>query len=172
MGLPDHLPRFDSRNLGANNGSTISLRVYPGAIGDYRMFRRVLLLMVCGLLFAPCVYGQTLVPTIADFAYVTDSPSQKIDFWQAKSDKPTPVVLMIHGGSWKGGDKSEYNQRANITPLLDAAISVVTVNYRFINEAMKQNVEPPVKACLYDAARALQTVRSKAQEWNIEPERM
>ena len=136
------------------------------------MFRRVLLLMVCGLLFAPCVYGQTLVPTIADFAYGTDSPSQKIDFWQAKSDKPTPVVLMIHGGSWKGGDKSEYNKPANITPLLDAGISVVTVNYRFINEAMEQNVEPPVKACLYDAARALQTVRSKAQEWNIDPERV
>ncbi len=133
------------------------------------MFRRVPLLTVFGLLFAPFAYGQTPVPTIADLAYGTDSPRQKIDFWQAKSDKPTPVVLMIHGGGWQSGDKSIYKPD-DITPLLDAGVSVVTVNYRFINEAMKQNVEPPVKACLNDAVRALQTVRSKAQEWNIDPE--
>ena len=47
-------------------------------------------------------------PTVADFAYGTDSPRQKFDFWQAKSDKPTPVVLLIHGGGWQGGDKTGY----------------------------------------------------------------
>jgi len=33
-------------------------------------------------------------------------------------------------------------------------------------------VEPPVKACLYDAARALQTIRSKAKEWNVDTKRV
>jgi poly(3-hydroxybutyrate) depolymerase len=28
-----------------------------------------------------------------------------LDFYPAKSDKPTPVVLYIHGGGWQGGDK-------------------------------------------------------------------
>jgi acetyl esterase/lipase len=37
---------------------------------------------------------------------------------------------------------------------------------------MEQKVEPPVKAPLYDAARALQTLRSKAKEWNIDPARV
>jgi BD-FAE protein len=37
---------------------------------------------------------------------------------------------------------------------------------------MEQGVEPPVKACLYDAARAIQTIRSKAKEWNIDPKRI
>jgi len=37
---------------------------------------------------------------------------------------------------------------------------------------MEQKVEPPVKAPLYDAARALQTLRSKAKEWNIDPNRI
>src|SRR5205085_4647447 len=32
--------------------------------------------------------------------------------------------------------------------------------------------EPPVKACLHDAARALQTSRSKAKEWNVDPKRV
>ena len=34
-----------------------------------------------------------------------------LDFWQAKSDKPTPVVICIHGGGWIGGDKSGYYGR-------------------------------------------------------------
>jgi acetyl esterase/lipase len=37
---------------------------------------------------------------------------------------------------------------------------------------MEQKIEPPVKACLHDAARALQTIRSKAREWNIDPKRI
>ena len=110
-------------------------------------------------------------PTVADFAYGQDSERQKFDFWQAKSDRPTPVVLLIHGGGWMNGDKSGYGA-STIQPYLDAGISVAAINYRFILQAMDQKVEPPVKACLHDAMRALQTIRSKAAEWNIDPSRV
>ena len=110
-------------------------------------------------------------PTVANYAYGTESERQKFDFWQAKSDKPTPVVLLIHGGGWVNGDKSSYGANA-IEPYLKAGISVAAVNYRFIAQAMEQKVEPPVKAPLHDAARALQTIRSKAKEWNIDPQRI
>src|SRR5436189_2744294 len=99
-------------------------------------------------------------PTVADYAYGKDHERQKFDFWQAKSDKPTPVVLLIHGGGWVNGDKRSYGANM-IDPFLKEGISVAAVNYRFIAQAMEQNVEPPVKACLHDAARALQTIRSK-----------
>src|SRR4029079_10281190 len=107
-------------------------------------------------------------PTVADFKYGSDSERQKFDFWQAKSDKPTPVVLLIHGGGWMNGDKTIYGTK-DIQPYLDQGISVASLNYRFIPQAMEQKVEPPVKACLYDAARALQTLRSKAKEWKLDP---
>jgi acetyl esterase/lipase len=110
-------------------------------------------------------------PTAADYAYGQDSERQKFDFWQAKSDKPTPLVLLIHGGGWMGGDKTGYGTGA-IQPFLDAGISVASINYRFIPQAMEQKVEPPVKACLHDAARALQTLRAKAKEWNLDPKRV
>lgn len=110
-------------------------------------------------------------PTVADFAYGADSPRQKFDFWKAESDAPTPVVLLIHGGGWVNGDKSSYSA-GMIRPLIDEGISVAAINYRFIAQAMEQKVEPPVKACLHDAARALQTIRSKSREWNIDPERV
>jgi acetyl esterase/lipase len=77
-------------------------------------------------------------------------------------------MVFIHGGGWSGGDKTGYGT-TTIKPYLDAGISVAAVKYRFINQAMEQKVEPPVKACLHDAARAIQTIRSKAKEWNIDP---
>ncbi|REK15787.1 MAG: alpha/beta hydrolase [Planctomycetota bacterium] len=110
-------------------------------------------------------------PTVADYAYGQDHTRQKFDFWQAESDEPTPLVLLIHGGGWRGGDKSRYGTSA-IQPYLDAGISVAAINYRFIEQAMEQDVEPPVKGCLHDAARALQTLRSKAKEWNLDPKRV
>jgi acetyl esterase/lipase len=32
-----------------------------------------------------------------------------LDFFQAKSEKPTPLVFCIHGGGWQGGDKRGNN---------------------------------------------------------------
>lgn len=110
-------------------------------------------------------------PTATDFPYGHNSERQKLDFWKAQTDKPAPVVIMIHGGGWVRGDKSSYDENS-VKPFLDAGISVVRINYRFIDQAMQQGVDPPVKACLYDAARALQTVRSKSKEWNLDPNRI
>ncbi len=139
----------------------------------------VLLLWICA--GSPCAFGQEKKkapqpparpdPTVADFQYGQDSERQKFDFWQAKSDRPTPLVLLIHGGGWMGGDKTGYGASA-IEPFLDEGISVASINYRFILQAMEQKVEPPLKACLDDAARALQTLRSKAGEWNLDPKRV
>ncbi|MBM4072784.1 MAG: alpha/beta hydrolase [Planctomycetes bacterium] len=93
-----------------------------------------------------------------------------MDFWQAKSETPTPVVICIHGGSWIGGDKSGYYGRVKI--FLDAGISMATINYRLMKQANEEKVVPPVKAPLEDAARAVQFVRSKASEWNIDKKRV
>lgn len=112
-----------------------------------------------------------LAPTAADVVYGKDSERQKFDFWKAASEKPTPVVLLIHGGGWVNGSKEGYGT-STIQPYLDAGISVAAVNYRFIAQAMEQKVEPPVKACLHDAARALQTIRARAKEWNVDPRRI
>jgi acetyl esterase/lipase len=94
-------------------------------------------------------------------------PRQVLDFYQARSDKPTPVVFYIHGGGWQGGDKKINPQR-----FLDKGISVVAINYRYVKQGVEEKIEPPVKAPLMDAARALQFVRSKAGEWNLDKKRI
>src|SRR5262245_56976065 len=79
---------------------------------------------------------------------------QVLDFYQAKSDRPTPVVFYIHGGGWRNGDK-----KINPKPFLEKGISVAAINYRFVQQGEEEKVVPSVKAPLQDAAHALQFVR-------------
>jgi acetyl esterase/lipase len=109
-------------------------------------------------------------PTAANVKY-GNHERQVIDFWKAKSDKPTPLVLFIHGGGWRNGDKTGLGGGV-IQRYLDAGISVAAINYRFVQHGVEQKIEPPVKAPLEDAARALQFIRSKAGEWNIDKKRI
>jgi hypothetical protein len=117
------------------------------------------------LFIAPLCFAED-PKQLTDIAYGSH-PRQVLDFYQAKSDKPTPVVLYIHGGGWQGGDK-----KTNPKAFLDKGISVVAINYRYVKNGVEDKVEPPVKAPLEDAARALQFVRSKAAEWNLDKTRI
>jgi acetyl esterase/lipase len=107
-------------------------------------------------------------PTAANVPYGKHE-RQVLDFWKAESAAPTPLLFYIHGGGWQGGDK---NRTGFIEKYLAAGISVVAINYRFIPQATADGVVPPVKGPLHDAARALQFVRSKSAEWNIDKQRI
>ena len=108
------------------------------------------------------------MPTLANVAYGAHD-RQKLDFYKAESDKPTPLLFFIHGGGWVAGDKKNPG---SLKECLAAGISVVSINYRYSWQAQIAGVKPPVKAPLEDAARALQFVRSKATEWNIDKQRI
>jgi acetyl esterase/lipase len=135
-----------------------------------------ILLAAALLLSALCPLGSAQqdkkqpTPTVANLAYGKHE-RQVLDFWKAKSDKPTPLVLYIHGGGWRGGDKSSLSGAA-IQQYLDAGISMAAINYRYVQQAAELKIEPPVKAPLEDAARALQLIRSKAGEWNLDKKRV
>src|SRR5204862_7913333 len=72
-------------------------------------------------------------------------PRQVLDFYQARSDRPTPVVFYIHGGGWQAGDK-----RINPGPFLGKGISVVAINYRYVKQGVEEKIAPPVKAPVGD----------------------
>ncbi|MCX6858012.1 MAG: alpha/beta hydrolase fold domain-containing protein [Verrucomicrobia bacterium] len=110
----------------------------------------------------------TRLPTLANVAYGSHE-RQVLDFYKAKSSKPTPLLFFIHGGGWVKGDKANPGELA---PCLAAGISVVSINYRYSWQAQLAGVMPPVEWPLADAARALQFVRSKAAEWNIDKQRI
>ena len=105
-------------------------------------------------------------PTIQSARY-GDHERNVVDIWQAEGKAPTPLVFVIHGGGWRGGAKERVDRFVDVQALLDAGISVAALNYRFIDQAIEEGVEPPVKAPLYDAARCLQFNRTKTNLYNI-----
>jgi hypothetical protein len=90
-----------------------------------------------------------------------------LDIWLAKSDKPTPLVIYIHGGGFTGGDKSKIYKSQDMPKFLRAGVSFATINYRY-----RTNEPRGVRACLNDSKRALQFIRSKAKQWNIDKKRI
>ncbi|MBG29264.1 MAG: lipase [Opitutae bacterium] len=113
-------------------------------------------------------YASTVPkPTKSEIVY-GDHERNVLDFWKADSESPTPVAFVIHGGGWRGGSKERMDRFVDPIALLKAGISVVAINYRYVTSKEK----PPVKAPLHDAARALQFVRSKAKEWNLDKKRI
>ena len=101
-----------------------------------------------------------------DLANVSYGPYERnvVDLWKARSERPTPLVVFIHGGGFRAGDKS------NLSPILldlcfDAGISVAAINYRLTQTA-------PYPAPMHDGARAIQFLRSRAREWNLDPKRI
>tara|TARA_Y100001933_G_scaffold265282_1_gene339917 strand:- start:76595 stop:77545 length:951 start_codon:yes stop_codon:yes gene_type:complete len=111
--------------------------------------------------------AQAIKPTITDMAYGSHE-RQKLDFFKATSDHPTPLMVFIHGGGWLNGDKQTYarkNHKNLSTILLNKGISAAFINYRLSTDAI-------LPAPVIDAARAIQFLRAKASELNIDPKRI
>ena len=98
-------------------------------------------------------------------------PRQLLDIWAAPGNGPRPVCLFIHGGGWVMYDRFKYVGEL-LQPLLDHGVTVVSIDYRYLREASKDGLVPPVKGPMEDACRALQTLRARAAEWNLDPARV
>ncbi|MBI3468524.1 MAG: alpha/beta hydrolase fold domain-containing protein [Planctomycetes bacterium] len=105
---------------------------------------------------------QQTPPTHADVHY-GPNPRQVLDFWQARTEKPAALLVSIHGGGFRGGNKGVQN--FSIEELHNRGVSVAAITYRLSGEAI-------APAQFEDAARAVQFLRSKAAEWNIDPQRV
>ncbi|MBS0204092.1 MAG: alpha/beta hydrolase [Planctomycetes bacterium] len=99
-----------------------------------------------------------IAPTQANVSYGPDARNV-LDFWKAPGDGPRPLLVYIHGGGWTGGDKKR--DTSAYQPFLDKGISCAAINYRLSGDH-------PLPAPVHDAARAIQFLRTKAAEWNID----
>ena len=114
----------------------------------------------------PNEQNQTRPPAVhPTHANVKYGPHDRnlMDVWLASSDKPTPVLVSIHGGGFRHGDKSVGSDV--LRECLAFGISVVAITYRFSDKAI-------APAQHLDAARAIQFIRYKAKEWNLDPKRI
>lgn len=93
-----------------------------------------------------------------DVAYGTD-PNQKLDVYEPQDAANAPILLMVHGGGWKRGDKAASGVVDNkVAHYLPMGFIVVSTNYR-----LYPAVDPVTEA--HDVASALAYVQQHAAEW-------
>jgi acetyl esterase len=102
-------------------------------------------------------------PTYRDVRYGLHERNV-MDLYLVESDAPGPVYLFIHGGGFRYGDKSQIPS-ALLEACIEARISLAATNYRLSGT-------DPYPAAMVDGTRALQFVRYKAKEWNLDSTRV
>lgn len=93
----------------------------------------------------------------------TENPRQMLDLYLPKkrgTDKPLPVVVFIHGGGWKAGDKS--GGIGNVGRFVSSGNYVgVSVGYRLTDEA-------PWPAQIHDCKAAIRWIKGNAGELGLD----
>src|SRR5437868_5760131 len=91
----------------------------------------------------------------------------KMDIYHPKGagEKPLPVVMYVHGGGWRSGDKAGGAGMMAIPELLKRGYLVTSINYRLAPEYK-------FPAQIDDAKCAVRFLRAHAKKYNLDPERI
>lgn len=122
--------------------------------------------------------------TLSDLPYAALDPAEQLDLYlPAAGARPAPLLIWIHGGGWRTGDKSQITgfagssikapppgpcrdivqvQVPDLAELLAKGYAVAAVNYRLTQD--------PVAAA-QDAKAAVRFLRANAQRLRLDPDR-
>ena len=97
-----------------------------------------------------------------DITYVTDGHErQKLDLYvPADTGENLPLIIWIHGGAWRGGDKAHYTAMA----YLNAGYAGASINYRLSQHAI-------FPAQIEDVKAAVRWLRANAETYRLDPNR-
>jgi acetyl esterase/lipase len=101
----------------------------------------------------------------SDIPYSTISKAQKLDIYLPdECNGPFPVILSIHGGAFKMGDKRDEQ----LTPMLEGlnrGYAVVSINYRLSGEAIWP-------AQINDCKAAVRWLRANSAKYKLNPDKI
>ena len=129
---------------------------------------RFILLMLFGviMLCSSCKKDDSneedLSVTMLNVSYGANA-QQKMDVYLPanRSTTSTKVIIMIHGGGWNSGDKSDFNQYVDSLKKREPSYAIFNINYRLANAPdLFPAQEQDVKA-------AVDFIYNKRQEYNI-----
>jgi len=99
----------------------------------------------------------------------------------------TPIVMYFHGGGFSSGDKDRvHDNKGDIAAYLAEGVAVASANYRYGSSSSNPDLTPdiPNGTCdgsdggcrkdyiFRDGARAIQYLKYRAEDLNIDPERI
>lgn len=98
-----------------------------------------------------------------ELAYGSD-PLQRLDYWAGK-ERTAPLVVFVHGGGWKRGDKKMMQGSAKLSHWQEQGYAVASVNYRLVPDAT-------VEQQAADVAAAVAYLRDNAAQLGFDGRRM
>lgn len=123
--------------------------------------------LMLGVLAVALAFGLALAASghrvLRDIEYATvDGTSLLLDLClpSGPAESPVPLVLWVHGGGWRAGDKDPT--RAPTT--LGEEYAIASVNYRLSDEAI-------FPAQIHDVKAAVRFLRGNADRFGLDPER-
>ena len=82
-----------------------------------------------------------------------------LDAYYNNSNSSNPAIVIIHGGGWKSGNKSQMEI---------FAIEMASKGYSCFNIEFRLSPEAQYPAALFDVKKAIQYIRSKAKKYNVD----
>ena len=114
--------------------------------------------MVCALMVLVAFLSPVEANTLRNVVYGSH-PKQAMDVYLPDLPQSAPMLVMLHGGAWKIGDKGNRRVwKAKAEYWGDKGFIVISVNTRLLPDAS------PVEQT-QDLARAIAFIQGQAQDW-------
>lgn len=162
-------PSRSFKSAGGDSDCELHIQLQP----PYRFVKKLLLALVA---LAATAFAESpksdVKPAVAppgvrferDLSYIPDGDSaQKLDLYLPEQvpDKPMPLIVHIHGGGWRGGNKYP----CPVVGMVRHGYAVASVEYRFSQKAL-------FPAQIQDCQAAIRWLRANSMKYSIDPERV
>jgi acetyl esterase/lipase len=136
---------------------------------NYYAMKKFVIYIVLATLILSCKKstvesGVIKEETLIDVAYSNANTQQKLDVYLPanRSSATTYVCILIHGGSWQSGDKTDFNTDIATLKNLVGNYAIINLNYSLANGStilLQQQID--------DINTAINFIHSKANEYQI-----
>ncbi len=114
------------------------------------------------------------MPIKTDISYIDGVEEAILDLYQPSCAAPAegyPGVVVIHGGGWHGGDKSQLRQTQMSEIFCDNGYVVININYSLAPKEGADRGEK-IRNAFLECRQAVHWLRSHAQEFQLNAKRI
>jgi acetyl esterase/lipase len=141
-------------------------------------FLLLMLFTACEKVEEPAYQTKAEAQLISNLAYGNDAKQTMDVYLPPNRTSNTSVIIFVHGGSFIGGDKSEFNKHAIY--LAGCGYAVLNVNYRLVDgRGLTDRLEPlhlesavKIKDQVNDVASIVDFAIAHAKEWVVSSKRI
>lgn len=115
------------------------------------------------LITIPVIDKNENVDQIEDVIYNETDRALHLDAFVNKKQKQNPAVILIHGGGWRSGNKSQMNPLAQ--EIASHGYSCFAIEYRL-------SLEAKYPYGVYDVKNAIRFIKDNAGKFNVDPDKI